>query len=61
MDSRFSSFTDRERDLIRMALKRFYDDMTRSVLSGIADEDSMMYEVSVLLYELLTANRKDNN
>lgn len=51
-DSRFSSFTDRERDIIRMALKRFSDDMTRAVLSGVADDDSIAYEVSVLLYEL---------
>lgn len=52
MKSRFSTFTDRERDLIRMALKRFSDDMTRAVLSGVADHDSKAYEVSVLLYEL---------
>lgn len=52
MVSRFSTFTDHERDLIRMALKRFSDDMTRAVLSGIADDDPKNYEVSVLLYEL---------
>lgn len=51
-ESRFSSFTDRERDIIRMSLKRFADDMTQAVLSGLADNDSKIYEVSVLLYEL---------
>lgn len=52
MVSRFSTFNDRERDLIRMALKRFYDDMERAVLSGIADNDPKIFEVSALLYEL---------
>lgn len=52
MKSRFSTFNDRERDLLRMALKRFSDDMTRAVLSGIADNDPKIYEVTVLLYEL---------
>ena len=51
-DSRFSSFTDRERDIIRMSLRRFSDDMTKAVLSGLADEDTINYEVSVLIYEL---------
>lgn len=52
MKSRFSNFTDRESDLIRMALKRFYDDMEKAILSGIADEDEKSYEVSLLIYEL---------
>lgn len=52
MVSRFSSFDDCERDLIRMALQRFYDDMVRAVMSGVADYDPKIYEVSVLLYEL---------
>lgn len=51
-DSRFSSFTDRERDIIRMSLRRFSDDMTKAVLSDLADEDTIIYEVSVLIYEL---------
>lgn len=52
MVSRFSTFNDRERDLIRMALKRFYDDMEKAILSGIADDDEKIYEVSLLIYEL---------
>lgn len=52
MVSRFSTFNDRERDLIRMALRRFYDDLEKAVLSGIADEDEKSYEVSLLIYEL---------
>lgn len=52
MVSRFSSFNACERDLIRMALQRFYDDMERAVMSGVADNDPKIYEVSVLLYEL---------
>lgn len=52
MVSRFSTFTDRERDLIRMALKRFYDDMENAILHGFADDDEKIYEVSLLLYEL---------
>lgn len=52
MVSRFSTFTDRERDLIRMALRRFYDDMEKAILSGIADDEKKSFEVSLLLYEL---------
>lgn len=58
MVSRFSSFTDRERDLIRMSLQRFYDDMTQAVISGVADNDPKIYEVSVLLYELKKGGSK---
>ena len=53
MVSRFSTFTDRERDLIRMALKRFSDDLTRATLSGLADNDPKTFEISLLLYELV--------
>lgn len=58
MVSRFSTFTDRERDLIRMALRRFNDDMTRAVLSGMADQASDAFEVSILLYELLKTDKQ---
>ena len=52
MVSRFLTFTDRERDLIRMALRRFYDDIEKAILSDIADDDEKSFEISILLYEL---------
>lgn len=52
MVSRFSTFTDRERDLLRMGLRRFYDDLLKASMSGMADNDSKAFELSVLLYEL---------
>lgn len=54
MDSRFSNFTERERDLLRMSLRRFYDDMERACLSGIAEPDSKLSEVSALYFELMS-------
>lgn len=50
--SRFDQFNDRERDLLRMALRRFYDDMIRAVDRGLADPSFTQVEVSVLLYEI---------
>lgn len=50
--SRFGQFNDRERDLIRMALRRFYDDMTIAVDRGLADPSFTQFEVSALIYEI---------
>lgn len=50
--SRFGQFTNRERDLMRMALRRFYDDMIMAVDRGLADPSFTEFEVSVLLYEI---------
>ena len=50
--SRFGQFNDRERDLMRMALRRFYDDMIRAVDRGLADPSFTEFEVSALLYEI---------
>ena len=50
--SRFGQFNDRERDLMRMALRRFYDDMIRAIDRGLADPSFTEFEVSALLYEI---------
>lgn len=50
--SRFGQFDDRERDLMRMALRRFYDDMILAVDRGLADPSFTQFEVSALLYEI---------
>lgn len=50
--SRFGQFNDRERDLMRMALRRFYDEMTIAVDRGLADPSFTQFEVSALLYEI---------
>lgn len=50
--SRFGQFNDRERDLMRMALRRFYDEMTMAVDRGLADPSFTQFEVSALLYEI---------
>lgn len=50
--SRFGQFNDRERDLMRMALRRFYDDMINAVDRDLADPAPIMFEVSALLYEI---------
>lgn len=50
--SRFGQFNDRERDLMRMAMRRFYDDMTMAVDRGLADPSFTQFEVSALLYEI---------
>lgn len=50
--SRFGQFNDRERDLLRMALRRFYDEMTMAVDRGLADPSFIQFEVSALLYEI---------
>lgn len=51
--SRFGQFNDRERDLLRMALRRFYDDMNLAVDRGLADPSFTQFEVSALLYEIV--------
>lgn len=50
--SRFGQFNDRERDLMRMALRRFYDDMIMAIDRGLADPSFTEFEVSALLYEI---------
>lgn len=50
--SRFGQFNDRERDLLRMALRRFYDDMIMAIDRGLADPSFTEFEVSALLYEI---------
>ena len=50
--SRFGQFNDRERDLLRMALRRFFDDMINAVDRDLADPSFTMFEVSALLYEI---------
>lgn len=57
--SRFSEFTDRERDLIRMALRRFADDLMNEAIDAMnhagLDTDvsaDMAFEVTLLHYEV---------
>lgn len=50
--ARFGQFDDRERDLLRMALRRFYDDMIIAIDRGLADSSFTEFEVSALLYEI---------
>lgn len=50
--TRFGQFTDRERDLMRMALRRFYDDMIMAIDRGLADPSFTEIEVATLLYEI---------
>lgn len=50
--SRFGQFDDREKDLLRMALRRFYDDMIIAIDRGLAKSDFTEFEVSALLYEI---------
>ena len=50
--SRFGQFNDREKDLLRMALHRFYDDMIMAIDRGLADPDTKVMEVAALYYEL---------
>ena len=50
--SRFGQFDDRERDLLRMALRRFSDDMMKAVDRGLAEPSFTQFEVATLLYEI---------
>lgn len=50
--SRFGQFNDQERDLMRMALRRFYNEMVMAVDRGLADPSPKEMEVAALIYEL---------
>lgn len=50
--ARFGQFDDREKSLLRMALRHFHDDMIIAIDRGLADSTFTEFEVTALLYEI---------
>ena len=50
--ARFGQFDDREREILRMALRRLYDERIMAIDRGLADPTFTEFEVSALIYEL---------
>lgn len=50
--ARFGQFDDRERDLLRMALRRLYDQRIMAIDRGLADPTPTENDIAALIYEL---------
>lgn len=53
MNSRFAVFEDSEREVIRMALRRLYDDYLKAEMQGYEPSENTV-TAAALIYELTT-------